>query len=279
MRSFFVFIIRNYAVILFILLELLSFWLIFNNNAYHKTFFLNTANSVTGNVLNTYGSLTQYFYLKNINDSLQAENANLRSELSSFRSTDSVNLYEVKSTQGDIIYSYIPAEVISNSYTDANNYITLNKGSRDGIQKDKGIITSNGIAGKIITVSENFSVAMSVLHGNFLTRGAVKKNGTQGQIHWSAGDPTVVQMVDVSEPGELQPGDTIITTADSQLFPNGILIGTLKDYGRDEATNFYTLNIKLATNFSRLHTVYVVNYLKQAEQQQAEDEAINNAGN
>ncbi|MBC8047284.1 MAG: rod shape-determining protein MreC [Fimbriimonadaceae bacterium] len=279
MRSFFLFIIRNYAIILFLILELLSFWLIFNNNAYHKTFFLNSANYLTGNVNEKYSSLTDYLNLGEINDSLLAENAGLRSQIHQSRQFDTVNVYQMQDSTGTVLYTYIPAEVISNSFTEVNNYITLNRGTKHGIKKDMGVITSSGICGKIITATENYSVAMSVLHGNFFTRAAIKKTNVQGNIRWEIGDPTIVTMVDVSEPGELQPGDTIITTANSLLFPRGILIGTLQEYGREEGSNFYTLKIKLATQFSRLHTVYVVNYLRKEEQKSAEEAAINNAGN
>ncbi|MBC8173359.1 MAG: rod shape-determining protein MreC [Chitinophagales bacterium] len=279
MRNFFLFIIRNYAIILFLILEILSFWLIFNNNAFHKTYFLNTANAVTGDVLNTYGNLTQYFYLKNVNDSLLAENAQLRSEIQQSRQLDTVHVYNVKDSAETVLYSYIPAEVIYNSYTEVNNYITLNRGSKHGIQKTMGVITSNGICGKVVTVSENFSVVMSVLHSDFFTRVSVKKNNAQGRLVWNAEDPTIAIMVDVSEPGELTTGDTIITTASSQLFPSGIMIGTLQGYGRDEGSNFYNLQIKLSTQFSKLKYVYVVNYLRKEEQQQVEEEATVNAGN
>lgn len=279
MRSFFLFVIKNYAILLFLILELTCFWLIFNNNAFHKTFFLNTANNVTGNVLNTYGNMTQYFYLKSINDSLLAENAKLRSLTEGSTMIDTSHVYDIKDSLGVTLYQYIPAEVISNSFTESNNYITINKGSKAGIKKDMGLITYNGICGKIISVTENYSVAMSVLHRNFFTRAAIKKNNVQGNIEWEIGDPTTVTMVDVSEPGKLEIGDTIITTAYSQLFPNGTLIGTLTDYGKEEGSNFYTLHVKLSTQFNRLHTVYVVNYLRKAEQQEAEEQAIIHAGN
>ncbi|MFN0274709.1 MAG: rod shape-determining protein MreC [Chitinophagales bacterium] len=279
MRSFFLFVFRNHAIILFLLLELACFWLIFNNNAYHKTFFLNTANNVSGDVLNTYGNMTQYLALREINDSLQAENAFLRSKIQQSIQFDTVKVYDKKDSSGTVLYTYIPAEVISNSFTEVNNYITLNRGSKHGISRDMGVITANGICGKIISVSENYSVAMSVLHGNFFTRAALKKNNVQGNIRWEIGDPSRVTMVDVSEPGELFVGDTVITTAFSQLFPNGTIVGTLQDFGKEKSSNFYTLQVNLSTQFNRLQTVYVVNYLRKEEQQQVEEQALENAGN
>lgn len=223
--------------------------------------------------------MTQYLALREINDSLQAENAFLRSQIQQSLQSDTSNIYTQKDTTGAVVYTYIPAEVISNSFTEVNNYITLNRGSKHGIEKDKGVITGNGICGKIIAVSENYSVAMSVLHSNFFTRAALKKNNVAGNLRWEIGDPTMITMVDVSEPGELGVGDTVLTASHSQLFPQGIMVGTLQNFGKEEGSNFYTLHIKLATQFNRLRTVYIVNYLRKDEQQQLEQQAIENAGN
>jgi rod shape-determining protein MreC len=273
MRSFFLFVFRNHVILLFLLLEIGCFWLIFNNNAYHKTFFLNSANNVTGNVLNTYGNITQYLALREINDSLQAENALLRSQILQSIQFDTVQTYQVTDSAGTVIYTYIPAEVISNSFTEANNYITLNRGFKHGIRTEMGVITGSGICGKIVTVSENFSVAMSVLHTSFYTQGAIKKNYVQGNIRWQSGKHDIVQMTDVSEPGALNPGDTILTSANSVFYPPGTPIGYLESSGKEDGSNFYTLNIRLATKFNRLQTVYVINYLRKQEQVQAETEA------
>ncbi|MBP8755344.1 MAG: hypothetical protein KBH39_14040, partial [Chitinophagales bacterium] len=145
MRNFLQFLFRNHVLILFIILEVSSFWLIFSNNLYHNTYFINTANSVSGDVLNTYGNLTNYFYLKQVNDSLMLENISLREQLDLKTIQDSTQIISVNDSTGELLYSYIPALVINNSFTEPNNYITLNKGAKDGIKKDMGVITSNGV--------------------------------------------------------------------------------------------------------------------------------------
>ncbi len=278
MRSFFLFIIRNYAVFLFILFELISFWLIFSFNSFHNTWFFNSANKVTGNVLNTYGSLTTYFTLSEVNDSLMLENAKLRSQLNHTRLFDTTSTITVRDTSGLRLYTYIPAEIISNSFTEPNNYLTLNKGTLEGINKNMGVITSNGIVGRVVAASENFSVIMSVLHSKFSSRVAVKRNNAQGRVVWDGKVPTHVRVIEVSEPGQLLLGDTIITTPASPLYPPDILVGTLQEYGKDEGSNFYTLDVKLSTNFGNLRYVYVVNNILKAERDSLEIQTID-AGN
>ena len=111
MRSFFLFIIRHYAVFLFGLLELISLYFVFTYNNFHNTFFINSANGVSGNVLNTYGNFQEYFSLKEVNDSLMHENALLREQLLLSAVPDSSSVL-VKDSLGQPLYSYIPAEVI-----------------------------------------------------------------------------------------------------------------------------------------------------------------------
>ncbi|MBK7107726.1 MAG: rod shape-determining protein MreC [Bacteroidetes bacterium] len=277
MRNFLQFLFRNHVLILFIILEVSSFWLIFSNNLYHNTYFINTANSVSGDVLNTYGNLTNYFYLKQVNDSLMLENISLREQLGLKTIQDSTQIISVNDSTGELLYSYIPALVINNSFTEPNNYITLNKGAKDGIKKDMGVITSNGVVGIVKSVSENYSVVLSVLHGDYSTRVAVKRNNAQGRLQWVYGNPKMASVVDVSEPGMLYEGDSIVTTEFSMVYPPDHLVGILKTFGREAGSVFYTLDVQLSTNFSTLKYVYVVNFLRKNERQQLETQATHDS--
>jgi rod shape-determining protein MreC len=273
MRSFFLFLIKNHVFFLFLLLELTALWFVFSNNAFQKTAFVHSANNLTGNVLNTYGNMTRYFFLREVNDSLMAENAMLRQQILSESLIDSSGEISVRDSSGILVYTCLPAQVINNTYTMPNNYVTINKGSEDGIERDMGVITSSGIVGIVKEVSAHYAVVLSVLHGSFHTRVAIRKNNEQGRLVWKFGDPTMVQVVDVSEPGTLHPGDTIVTTGYSAAFPPNYIVGELVDYGKETGSNFYTLNVRLSTEFSRLRFVYVVNYLYKNEVKDLENAA------
>ncbi len=275
MRSFIQFLIRNYAIIIFLLLEAVSFYFVFTYNKFQHTYFVNTAGDLSGNVLNRYHNFKSYFSLDEVNDSLINENARLRAQLEESMIIDSSRSYTMRDSSGKQLYTYIPAEVISNSYTEANNYITLNRGSNHGIQKNMGVISSNGIAGQVVDVSENFSVVMSVLHSRFKASVAIKRNNTQGRLLWDMKDPTVIRMIEVSEQGFPTLGDTILTTSSSRIYPPGILVGTISDFGKEAGNNYYTLDIKLSTDFSSLKYVYVVNDLMRTERDSIQMKVIN----
>ncbi|MBK8344897.1 MAG: rod shape-determining protein MreC [Bacteroidetes bacterium] len=277
MRSFFLFIIRHYAVFLFLLLEFISLYFVFTYNSFHNTLFINSANSATGNVLNTYGNFQDYFALREVNDSLMKENALLRQQLFLDDLPDtsaSVN----RDTSGKPLFTYIPAEVIGNSFTEPNNYITLNKGSLDGIEINRGVITSSGIVGKVVKVSPNYSVVMSVLHSQFGAPVIIKGNNVLGRVAWEGKSPTHINVIEVSEPGKLEKGDTIETAATSKIFPPGIMVGTIEEFGKKPGSNYYTLDVKLATSFSSLKFVYVVVDPMWTEKETLENSVID-AGN
>ncbi|MFN3939663.1 MAG: rod shape-determining protein MreC, partial [Chitinophagales bacterium] len=147
---------------------------------------------------------------------------------------DTTSEVKVNDSMGALLYSYIPAIVINNSYTEPNNYMTLNKGALHGIKKDMGVITANGIVGIVKSVSPNYSVVLSVLHGDYSTRVAVKRNNAQGRLQWVYGNPKMARVVDVSEPGMLYEGDTIVTTEFSMAYPPGHPVAILKSYGRED---------------------------------------------
>lgn len=257
MRSFFLFIIRHYVVFLFVLLEGIAFYLIFTFNSFHNTYFLNSANSLTGNVLNTYGNFQEYFSLRQVNDSLLRENSKLREQLFLAEISDTTRRVATDSA-GTPLYYYIPAEVIGNTFTEANNYITLNKGSNDGIEVDMGVITSEGIVGKVVKVSPNFSMVMSVLHSSFHSRVGIKRNNAAGRLQWDGRSASHTNVIQMSEPGKLHPGDSIVTLSVSDAFPPGIMVGTMDSYKKDPGSNYYNVHVNLSVNFSALRYVYVV---------------------
>lgn len=275
MRSFIQFLIRNYAIIIFLLLETASFYFVFTYNKFQHTYFVNTAGELSGNVLDRYHNFKSYFSLDQVNDSLINENARLRAQLEESMIIDTSKFYIASDSAGKQLYTYIPAEVISNTYTEPNNYITLNRGSNHGIEKNMGVISSNGIAGQVVEVSSNFSVVMSVLHSRFKASVAIKRNNTQGRLLWNMKDPTRINMVEVSEQGFPSIGDTIFTTRSSMIYPPGIMVGTVADFGKEAGNNYYTLDIKLSTDFSSLKYVYVVNDLMRTERDSLQTKVIN----
>ncbi len=272
MRNLFQLLWRYHFLILFLLLELGSFVLVVRNNNFQQTTFVNSANVVTGTFYNWLSSAKTYIHLKKTNANLAAENAHLLSLL-----PDTTNIHLAPTTiKNDTYhqqYEYISAHVINNSINRRNNYLTLNVGTVDGVRPEMGVICGNGVVGKVKNVSEHFCTVMSVLHNESKVSAKFKKNNYYGSLVWEGGSSEYATLNDIALHVPVAVGDSIITTSYSPLYPEGIMVGIVSHFDRKPGQNFYSIKVKLATDFSALTYVYVV--LNKFKMEQEKLESLN----
>ncbi|MCC6384148.1 MAG: rod shape-determining protein MreC [Bacteroidia bacterium] len=273
MRDLFHFLWKNNFSILFLLLESLSFYLLFQNNRYHSTVWFNSSNQLTAEVMNSLNSVTQYLSLRSSNRKLAEENAQLKNFITSIKTSNPDSLMMQDSTGQYIFY---PAQVINNSYTYRNNYLTLNKGSLDGVQPEMGVIAPDGIVGIIKDVSPHYSTVLSVLHKKTRISAGFKNNKFFGSLSWPGLKYNEGLLSDVARHVKFQKGDTIVTTGFSTLFPEGIMVGTVKSWDTRAGSSFYSITVEFSTDFANLTWVYIVNNLRQKEILELESQSLNN---
>jgi rod shape-determining protein MreC len=229
---------------------------------------MNAANRISGKTYATYSGVGEYLNLRKINDSLMAENAALRAHLyeskydnriDSGSVTDSISKKTVQH------FTYITAHVIRNSVNDAANLIYLDRGRLQGVEKQMGVINANGIVGQVVSVTDNYSVAMSVLHKDFKVSVKFKKNEFFGNMHWDGINSTTASLEDIPKHVQVKVGDTLITSGFSQLFPRNIMAGTVRSVKMQPDKNFLEITVNLSTDFGNLHYVYVVNNIRREE--------------
>lgn len=246
--------------------------MVFNYNRFHNAVFMDIANEVTGRVYKQYNSVEYYFQLKKTNDSLVRANEMLYNKLKQdFEMPDTVNkitidTLRIDSTESYRKYLYQHAKVIGNSVSLPNNYIQLNRGSGQGLQKDMGVIdVNNAVVGTVIDISNNYAVVMSLLHRQSNISAKLKKTGEVGNIVWDGKSPNIVQLKEIGKNVKVSRGDSVITSGFSDKFPYGLLIGTIQDILVDKSTNVYTLKVKTAANFYTVQFVYIINNLQKEE--------------
>ncbi len=262
MRSLLKYLIRNYAFLLFLLLEVISLVFVFNYNKYQKVQYLNSSNRITASVYNSFSSVIQYFGLAKVNRVLAEENAKLKSNLQTI-SPEGITT--------DSTYRYISARIINNTVNKTQNYITINKGRKNGVQPDMGIISPEGIVGVITSVSESYAFGFSVLNSRWGLSAKLKKNGFYGPIEWNGDDYQFVNLIEIPFHVEMAVGDTIVTSGHSAIFPEGIMVGTIESFSQPEGESFYSINVKLATDFKSIHFVEVIDNLNKGEIKELED--------
>jgi rod shape-determining protein MreC len=241
----------------------ISITLIIQNNYYQNSSFINSTNDISGNLLTKLNNISQYFSLKEANRKLSEENAMLLTESKKYYIKTDNRIFTHDDTLYKQQYEFASAKVIRNSTNKRNNYLTLDKGSNQGIQVDMGVITSAGIVGIVKAVSPNFSSVMSVLNKETKISAKVKKNGHLGTVIWKGGNYRFGELIDI--PTHVKPvlGDTIITSGFSNSFPEGIMIGTIVDFRIEKGDNFYTITIKFSTDFNSISYAYIIkNFMK-----------------
>lgn len=249
---------------MFLLLQGVSVTLLIQNNSFQKAAVMGTSNKITGQVYEAYSNLSDYFILGETNRILAEENARLRlMDSTSFYDTgfSLINLNDSNSKQQ---YQYISARIINNSVDRVNNYITLNKGSLQGVLPEMAVISSNGVVGIVKDVSEHYSTVISLLHSSTKISSKILKNDYFGSTVWDGSSPEQAKLLDIPSHAPLSVGDSIVTSTYSGIFPRNILIGTVSALG-NSGESFRDIHLKLSTNFRSLSYVYVVRNLHKSE--------------
>lgn len=276
MRNLLNFLIRYNSWLLFVGLEALSLILLFTYNPFQESVFLSSANVVTGKFYTGVNNFFGYFDLRSINKDLIEENGILRERIEFLEGHIKSNANDTVSESTSLLfqpaerYEFIPAGVISNSVTRLNNFITLNKGRKDGIAPEMGVIDQNGVVGVVNKVSENFSTVMPILNPKFRFSAKLKKNRYFGSLVWDGKDPCYAILEELPRHADFQPNDTIVTSGYSSAFPEGIMVGIVDSTANDHPDAFLAIKILLAVDFSRLSNVLVVKDEFQTEKQELE---------
>jgi rod shape-determining protein MreC len=256
--------------ILFLLLEFIAIAFTIQSHSFHSSKFVNSANSITGGVYKKANLINQFFNLEIENERLLEENTRLKNLLS-------LKPIQLDSTYNTIIdttlyfqrYNYLGAKIYTNSYSRRTNILMINKGLKDGIQPEMGVETSRGIIGVTKSVSRNYSTVISILNEYSKINVKSLNNDHYGTLTWDGKDYKTAQLQDLPRQARIKIGDTIITGGKSTIFPEGKLVGTIKDFEIKNNT-FKTINITLFNDMSSLSNVNVIKNLHKKEIQQLE---------
>lgn len=247
----------------------MSGYLLVENSYYQRAGIISSSNKITGAIYATKQGVSDYLALKSTNEELAIQNANLysKSPESFFKLNDSI--FSINDTIYRQQYKYIAAKVINNSVNKRSNYLTLDKGSDQGILPEMGVIMNNGIVGIVKQVSKNFSSVLSVLHKSTRISAKLKKNDYFGSLTWDGNSNDFGTLNDIPKHVQLVKGDTIVTSAYSAIFPQGVMIGTIDDF-EIYGDNFYNIKVKFSTDFYSLTYVYVIHNILKEEQHNLE---------
>jgi len=258
MRNLLIFINKYNAFFLFLIFEITSLIIYINYNSFQKATFITAANQVTGTIYTQADKLSSYLSLNEVNDSLARENARLRGMLKTSFYVDTL----AKRTKTDTVYkqqyTYVEARVITNSVNRRSNYLTIDKGSKDGMEKGMGVICGSGVVGKIINTTAHFSTVQSMLHKGTVVSAMIASSHEKGFVRWGDDmDPHKGILYGVSNNAQPKINDLIVTS-DRSLWPQGIPVGKIVSLTSKGGGYSLTMDMVFSVNFSKLEYVDVV---------------------
>jgi len=265
MRNLLNFLARYNNLIIFLLLEGIAVYLVVKGNDYQNLRVAKDMRVLTLGIEKSIAKTRAYLNLYNINTKIAQENVNLRNRLERMIKNENLLFFSVSDTISQEQYVYTSAIIINNSINRQKNFFTLNKGKRQGVDIDMAVISPDGVAGIIISSSENFSVAMSLLNLDFHLSARIMSNGYFGSISWDGRDYRYAILNEIPLHVVINKGDTVKTTGYSAIFPQGVLVGVVNDFEKTGG-DFYKIRILLATDFKKIDYVSVIGNLKKIEQ-------------
>ena len=273
MRNLLDFIAKYNHWFLFLLLEVTSFVLLFQYNSYQGSVWFSSANAMIGKVYEWDYSIEQFFGLTNVNKELMLRNFYLERQVHQLRDQVYYLTKDTSSIQRNELqmlsqYHLIPAKVISNTVNRSDNFITLDKGSADGIKSDMGVVCGNGVVGIVYLVSDHYSIVIPALNPKSNISCCIRGRGYFGYLHWNGGNSQQAYVDDVPRHAHFKLGDWVITSGYSSVFPPGVIVGKILQAYNSRDGLSYRLKVQLSTDFGNLRDVCVIDEPNLAERVQ-----------
>lgn len=271
MRRLIDFIIAHSSIFVLVIYVTISIILLSCFNPYQQSVYFNSANTIIGKYYSIINNISGYIGLREINEELQRNNselelqvARLKADLQQLKSENNIEEF----MQGEIKSAKIVgvARPVNVTTVNTHNYVTLDKGSNDGIKEGMGVINRSGVVGIVNKVSDNYSLVISILNPKLKLSCKLKSSGYFGSLTWDGGSPEYAKLEELPLHVGFNKGDTIVTSGYSSVFPEGILIGTVEGSSVHKNNSFYSLKIKLSTDYFRLGDVCVIDNTDREEQ-------------
>lgn len=237
--------------------------LLFQFNGYQGSVWFTSANYVSGKVYEVSAAVNQFFSLTKVNEELTVRNIVLEKQVQALSERlervtgDSTEASaQMKSALNG--YRIIHARVISNTIDRQDNFITLDRGSADGVHPDMGVACGNGVVGIVYQTSPNYSIVIPVLSSQSNISCKIEGRGYFGYLRWDGRSSRYAYVDDIPRHAHFRLYDKIVTSGYSSVFPPGIIVGKILHVYNSPDGLSYRLKVELSTDFGRLRDVCII---------------------
>lgn len=189
--------------------------------------------------------------LRQKNLMLSVENQRLQESL-----LENIRLRKLLQLKKDPAYRYIPSRVIGYGAQSAVKSIILDVGKNEGVYNNYPVITPEGLVGKIILSESEQSIAQILEDRNMLVSVRLQKSREVGVVYWTGN--FWLNLNYIPKHVEVSPGELVITSGLSRIYPKGIKVGVVAEVEEDQYDLFKKIKVQPAVNFNALEEVFVL---------------------
>ena len=209
-----------------------------------------------------------YFYLRGV----RQENRELRDQIEQLQieqvrmKQDADQAHRLQSLLGfkeQFIAKTLAAQVIGSSGSEQSRTVTIDRGSRDGIQPDMAVISATGVVGKVISVFKSTAQVLLINDQQSGVGTILEQSRLQGVLKGKSSGALVIDKIMPDE--EVKPGDKVLTSGGDQIFPKGLIIGNVDKI--EKGPEFLQVTVRPTAALNRLEEVLVI--LKKEERDPA----------
>ena len=266
MRNLLGFLIRISPLLLFLFLEIVAAVLMVQRSRYHNYALISTSNVVAGGVLDASNAVTSYLSLSSVNEDLALENSRLKNQISYME--EIISGYRDSAAVSGIVFTdssatmikHIPAKVIGCSVNRLDNFVTLDKGSENGVEPNMGVVCGSGVVGIVSVVSEHFCVVLPVINSQSRISCRLDSSKVMGSLVWDGLNPSYASLIEIPRHVNVTVGEKVYTSGFSYVFPEYVPAGVVETAELDPSDSFYRIKVRLCTSFYSLSFVDIISF-------------------
>lgn len=264
-------VIKYHFTIIFIILEAICFWLIVRHNEYQRMAFSRQATRLTGSISSMMARVKTYTRLDEINRELMEENVRLKNRIERLEIVRrDASWIEQSPADAGAIHEYFGAKVVNITFDRMKNLIVLNKGTSSGIERELAVATPAGVVGFVLHTSDNYASVIPLINVESRLSAMLKHGSYYGSLQWDGKDYRYSYLKDIPRHVKVAPGDTIVTSGFSPIFPKNLIVGRVEEISEDN-TNFLKIKVKLSVDFKSISDVYVIKNHRKEEREKLEE--------
>lgn len=220
---------RFFIAVVFIVLEVAAILMLSHNRQLQRLWIARISHGFMAATWGTTQTVSDYFSLRKQNDELALENSRLQEIVRSYELAAREADPAMKPVMMDNGFNYIPATIIKSSTNTQHNYLIIDKGSDDGVTRNSGVVTPDGVIGIVDAVSRHYSYAISFLNTELFISARLGESGAVGPLAWDGASSDGAILKEIPLQFKFEPGDTVYTSGYSSIFPPDIPIGVAGD--------------------------------------------------